>query len=577
MTRTPTPKSGPMTGHVSPSGQLWNVPRYPCPVVVLHPEKVLIDDTAIPVPDGTEPNTVAIDELVRQALELRGPDGAITATVRTGEDPAVWQAIVTAAGEVFDATPAPTASGKLGGRNRQLLLAGGGVVVALVVFLGALLMVGGQPPAAAPVASTPPPTGTPTPYPQLPPPGFSGRADWSAVITGSSVPVISGQGAVITTDGTTSASTLSVRDPQTGVPVWSTPLLADAGSSTGGLHVSLIDGVESVVVHTQTSLAWWPLTGDHTAQSVTLPEQAAVSWAGSTPMVTVPGQHAALITHGQLTDRVVPAGAVALGATGDTIVAANSAGQLWRLTPAAAQFPPAPIGALTVPAGAVSLADIAGYTAPLGRSGTELLVATWYTPDPATRLVSLLDATTATPVGAPVTATTTDVSSAGWHPSPRGTLGMVGTVLVDAQARTLHLVPTGWQLDHVSDTTAYGTTSQRHQAVAATGTVTDTGSGVIPVGTTGDRAVVTSTVGNTTTVYGLPLSPAAATPTPSVPVSAPPALAPTNPVPSPAPSPTTTPPPPPQVPAAAPPAPVVPPQAAPAPPPPAAPPAGPGR
>lgn len=562
-----------MTGHASPTGQLWNVPRYPCPVVVLHSEKVLIDDTAIPVPDGAEPNTVAIDELVRQALELRGPDGAITATVRTGEDPAVWQAIVTAAGEVFDATPAPTASGKLGGRNRQLLLAGGGVVVVLVVFLGALLMVGGQPPAAAPVAAAPPPTGTPTPYPQLPPPGFSGRADWSAVITDSSVPVISGQGTVITTDGTTSASTLSVRDPQTGVPVWSTPLPADAVSSTGGLHVSLIDGVESVVVHTQTSLAWWPLTGDHTAQSVTLPEQAAVSWAGSTPMVTVPGQHAALITHGQLTDRVVPAGAVALGATGDTIVAANSAGQLWRLTPAAAQFPPAPIGALSVPAGAVSLAGIAGYTAPLGRSGTELLVATWYTPDPATRLVSLLDAATATAVGTPVTASTTDVASAGWHPSPRGTLGMVGTVLVDATTRALHLVPTGWQLDHVSDTTAYGTTSQHHQAVSATGTVTDTGSGVIPVGTTGDRAVVTSTVGNTTTVYGLPLSTVGASPTPSVPVSAPPALAPTNPVPSPGPSPTAPP-----APAAQPAAPVgVPPQAAPAPPPPAAPPAGPGR
>lgn len=204
-------------------------------------------------------------------------------------------------------------------------------------------------------------------------------------------------------------------------------------------------------------------------------------------------------------------------------------------------------------------------------------MATWYTPDPATRLVSLLDATTATPVGAPVTAATTDVSSAGWHPSPRGTLGMVGTVLVDATTRALHLVPTGWQLEHASDTTAYGTTSQQHQAVSATGTVTDTGSGVIPVGTTSGRAVVTSTVGNTTTVYGLPLSTAGATPTPSVPVSAPPALTPTNPVPSPAPSPTTPPPPPPPAPTAQPAAPVVPPQAAQAPPPPAVTPAGPGR
>jgi len=96
--------------------------------------------------------------------------------------------------------------------------------------------------------------------------------------------------------------------------------------------------------------------------------------------------------------------------------------------------------------------------------------------------------------------------------------------------------------------------------VTAGGQETPTGSGVTPIGVSGTRAVVTSSVAGTDTVYGLPVASGPVLPTPSVPVSAAAGQPAPNPVPSPAPTPTTTTtvapaPPPPAVPSPAPPAP----------------------
>jgi len=543
------------TGHVSPSGQLWQVPRYPRPKVVLDEDTVRIDDTDVPVADGQEPRDAAITHLVAQARRLRGEHGAIHAVVRAQGSADSYEAIVTGSGEVFDPTPAaPAARPGMSGRRGRWVLAAGGAVVAVLVFAIALALSSGRgAPTPVGAAPPPPPTGVPTEYPALPPPGFSGRADWSAPILGQSEPLISSDGSVITLNGTTSASSISVRDPNTGVPVFSVPLPQGVVTSGGGgLHLSLIDGQEVITARTTDTLLWWVLGGvEHPARSVPLPAQAAVSFAGSTPLVSMPGQHAALVVHDQLIDYVVPAGAVALGGVGTTIVAANSVGQLWRLHPGTAQFPTAPVGVATPVAGAVSLASVGGYSAPFpaGTAHPELLVLTWYTTDPAARIVSLLDAGTAAAVGTPVPVPANELSSTGWHPSEHNILGVYGPVLVDVGAAAVHVLPSGWQLTHISDTAAYGTQQQTNTTVTPTGQLSPTGSGITPVGMTGRRAVVTATAGNTSTVYGLPLDPAAPLPTPSVPVSAPPAVAPTNPVPSGAPTPTTTtPPPPPPVP-----------------------------
>jgi len=564
------------TGFVAPDGQVWEVPAFPCPKVVVGADYAEIDGERVPLGDDeADPRSAATAVLVAQARQLRRGQGAIRATVRTADSEVVWQAIVTADGELFDATPAPGTARS--GWSRWRLLAGlGGAVVALAVATVAVVVSDRTPPPVVAVSSPPPVTGTPTPYPSLPPPGYAGQADWSAPITPGSVPLVAGDGTIITVTGTPGSPVLAVLDPATGAPVWTTALPRNAAtSSTGtGLHLSEIDAHPMVTAATSDGLDWWALDGAHTSGSVSLPGGATVSFAGTSPLVTKPGQRAATISDGHLVDRAVPAGAVALGATGDTIVAANSVGQVWRLGAATAETPPSPVTVPT-PAGAGPLASIAGYaglgtTTPVAHP--EILAASWYTPDPGTRLVGLIDAATNTAIGAPLSVPATAIGSGRWQPSPRNLLATVGTVLVDARDGVARALPTTWSSTSVTDTAAYGTRNSDRYLVSPAGQESPTGSGVIPIGITGGRAVVTSSVAGTDTVYGLPVASGPVLPTPSVPVSAPPPQPSAGPVPSPAPSPTTTTPAPAPPPAA--PAPVV--AAAPPAPPPAAPVPGPG-
>jgi len=556
------------TGFVAPDGQVWEVPAFPCPQVVVGADYAEIDGERVPLGgDEADPRSAATAVLVAQARQLRRGQGAIRAKVRTADSDVVWHAIVTAHGELFDATPA--AGTARSGRSRWRLLAGvGAVVVLLAVATVAVVASNRTPPPVVTAAAPPPVTGTPTPYPSLPPPGYGGQADWSAPITPGSVPLVAADGTIITVTGDAGSPVLAVLDPATGAPVWSTALPRDAAtSSTGsGLHLSGIDGHPVVAARTSDGLDWWGMDGAHTSGSVSIPAGATVSFAGTSPLVTEPGQRAATITNGHLVDRAVPAGAVALGATGDTIVAANSVGQVWRLGAATAETPPSPVTVPTPP-GAGPLASIAGYaglgtTTPVAHP--EILVASWYTADPGTQLVGLIDPVTNTAVGAPLRVPATGIASGRWQPSPRSLLATVGTVLVDARDGVARALPTTWSTTSVTDVAAYGTRNSERYLVSPAGQESPTGSGVIPIGVAGARAVVTSSVAGADTVYGLPVAAGPVLPTPSVPVSDPAGQPSAGPVPSPAPSPTTPPPPPAPAPVAAA-APPAPPLAAPAP------------
>ncbi len=532
------------TGFVAPDGQVWEVPAFPCPEVVVGEDYAEIDGERVPLGDDeADPRSAATAVLVAQARQLRRGQGAIRAKVRAADSEVVWQAIVTADGELFDATPA--AGTARSGWSRWRLLAGvGAVVVLLAVATVAVVVSDRTPPPVVAAAAPPPVTGTPTPYPSLPPPGYAGQADWSAPITPGSVPLVAADGTIITVTGTPGSPVLAVLDPATGAPVWTTALPRDASTatSTSGLHLSGIDGHPVVTAATSDGLDWWALDGAHTSGSVSIPAGATVSFAGTSPLVTEPGQRAATITGGRLVERAVPAGAVALGATGDTVVAANAVGQVWRLGAATAETPPAPVTVPT-PAGAGPLASIAGYagvgsTTPVAHP--EILVASWYTADPGTRLVGLIDPVTNTAVGAPLRVPATGIGSGHWQPSPRNLLAVVGTVLVDARDGVARALSTGWATTSVTDTAAYGTRNSDRYLVSPAGQESPTGSGVIPIGVAGTRAVVTSSVAGADTVYGLPVAAGPVLPTPSVPVSAPPPQPSAGPVPSPAPSPTTT-------------------------------------
>ena len=559
------------TGFVAPDGQVWEVPAFPCPEVVVGKDYAEIDGERVPLGDDeADPRSAATAVLVAQARRLRRGQGAIRAKVRAADSEVVWQAIVTAHGELFDATPAP-GTARSGWRRWRVLAGVSAAVVLLAVATVAAVASDRTPPPVAATAAPPPVTVTPTPYPSLPPPGYAGQADWSAPITAGSVPRIAGDGTIITVTGDAGSPILAVLDPTTGAPVWSAALPRDAAtSSTGsGVHLSEIDAHPVVTAATSDGLDWWGMDGAHTSGSVSIPAGASVSFAGTSPLVTAAGQRAATITDGHLVERAVPAGAVALGATGDTVVAANSVGQVWHLGAATAQTPPSPVTVPT-PTGAGPLASIAGYaglgtTTPVAHP--EILVASWYTADPGTQLVGLIDPVTNTAIGAPLSVPATAIASGHWQPSPRNLLAVVGTVLVDARDGVARALPTGWATTSVTDTAAYGTRNSDRYLVSPAGQESPTGSAVIPIGITGARAVVTSSVAGADTVYGLPVASGPVLPTPSVPVSAPPPQPSAGPVPSPAPSPTTTAPAPAPPPAA--PAPVA--AAAPPAPPPAAP------
>jgi hypothetical protein len=530
------------TGFVAPDGQVWEVPAFPCPQVVVGAEYAEIDGERVPLGDDeADPRSAAIAVLVAQARRLRRGQGAIRATVRAADSEVVWQAIVTAHGELFDATPA--AGTARSGWRRWRVLAGVGAAVVLLAVATVAVVASNRTPPPVVTAAPPPVTGTPTPYPSLPPPGYGGQADWSAPITPGSVPLVAADGTIITVTGDAGSPVLAVLDPTTGAPVWTTALPRDAAtSSTGsGLHLSQIDAHPVVTAATSDGLDWWGLGGAHTAGSVSIPAGATVSFAGSSPLVTEAGQRAATISDGHLVDRAVPAGAVALGSSGDTVVAANSVGQVWRLGAATAETPPSPVTVPT-PAGAGPLASIAGY-AGLGTTVVahpEILVASWYTADPGTQLVGLIDPVTNTAVGAPLRVPGTGIGSGRWQPSPRNLLATVGTVFVDARDGVARALSTTWSSTSVTDTAAYGTRNADRYLVSPAGQESPTGSGVIPIGMAGTRAVVSSSVAGADTVYGLPVAVGPVLPTPSVPVSAPPPQPSAGPVPSPAPSPTTT-------------------------------------
>ena len=219
------------------------------------------------------------------------------------------------------------------------------------------------------------------------------------------------------------------------------------------------------------------------------------------------------------------------------------------------------------PAGAGLLASITGYTgvpADIAVGHPELLVASWYTTDPATQLVGLIDPLTDTAVGTPLRVPATSLGSGGGQTSPNHLLSTLGPVLLDARDGVLHALPTGWNTTAVTDTAAYGTQNSDRYMVTADGRETPTGSGVTPIGVSGTRAVVTSSVAGTDTVYGLPVATAPVLPTPSGPGSAAAGQPAPNPVPSPAPTPTTTAAPAPALPAVPPPAPPTPAPPAPA-------------
>lgn len=531
---------------LSPSGRTWFVTRIPCPRVVLNTDHVTVDGQRVALAEKQTPRDAATQRLKEIAVALRGLDGAVRAAISVGDNGAVRNTIVTARGEVFDDNEQFASGGSTISRpptrdrpSRKVLVAiAAAAVAAVVVTAIAISAATGDSSDPSPVAA--PYQATPTEYPLPAPVGHAQRASWSAPIDGQSVPLVASSGQVITV----SSGALVALDPKTGAPLWSSPVPAEASGAIlpGGLHLSVIDGAESVVTASAKTLWWWPVSGSaHDAHQVDLPASAALSFAGSTPLVTVPDHHAQLLAGGQLHDYVVPAGAVAVAGQGDTVIAASSAGQVWAITAAARTSPPAP-WQLATPAGATALATVAGVAVPFSASGPPrhgVLVLIWYTADVNTRIVGAVDADTHAYTAPALTVPAPSVASPAFYVSPHGVLGLLGPVLVNADTGKLQVLA-NWQSRTVLDDAAYGSANGVNSGVSPAGEVFATGSGTTPAGVSGDIFLVTVSAQGVSTVYGLPKATAAA-PGQTAPV---PPLQTAGPTPAPAASPPPPPPPP---------------------------------
>ncbi len=288
--------------------------------------RALVRGRPVVVPAGEEPRKVAIEAVAQLA---RDQDLRAVRVEAVGPDGREWPMVVSAVGEHWDLSTSrrTAASGRPAWQLPAAVTAAVAVVVAVVVV--AVLAVRRQAGDPAVVASDAAPTAQPTEFPILPPDGWTTRARWATGPLASDDPparVGPGAVAVLTRDGQ-----VEVRDVETGAVRWT----AEAPSGvTGGAHVTVLEQHQVVAVVTDDELVWWPVDGADKPRSLHLPDRTEqVSFAGRSPMAVLPDQHVAVPDVEPTTwkDRVIPAGAVALGNDEGRVIAADRTGHWWAI------------------------------------------------------------------------------------------------------------------------------------------------------------------------------------------------------------------------------------------------------
>jgi outer membrane protein assembly factor BamB len=322
------------------------VPPWPAPTIAITDDgAVLLDGAALLLPHGLNPVAArqrALEAVAAQYADLRRPV-RVTAVDPDGTS---WQLILHPDGSTQPLDPAPTGRRRLPGpadkraagprapSQARGLIAAAVFLLVIALIAGVVIAAtsGGHSPVAAPHPTTSASVGPAVPGPaNLPvpaPAGYSTRAVWATALAPDTSPAVSADGSTIAL--ITAQNRLAVLDPATGTPRWTTTLPDQA---TGTLVITTIDRTTTVVLLTSDHLYAWPVTGpQHPVTSIALPAQAAVSFVGPSPLVTLPDQTAAVITGGTLRTLDVPVGTTALSANGTTITAADS-GHWQLLTP----------------------------------------------------------------------------------------------------------------------------------------------------------------------------------------------------------------------------------------------------
>lgn len=403
-------------------------------------DTVAVAGDTFPVPAGDDVFDVAA-ELAAQHIHRRGLDHARVAA-RVGDER--WMLVIGADGTRHDlpttptrrtgtrrASPARTGSPATrrprNARRRRIAIAGtlfGLVCILLITALVALITATTHRDAVPDAGPQAPP---PTELPVLPPDGATTHADWSVPVsrtagtsggqTGGRLVVDDNANLVVLTGTTRRSDTrLTGLDPATGIQRWSSAI---PGSPTDGPYLTRIDGQDVIAVLTSTALAWWPATGaDQPLHTEPIAANEKITFAGTTPLITMADQQARIPSINGAQHRTIPAGATAIRADNATIRAIDPQGQIWTLDNDEPHVPdPASTAAAPSPG---ATATVIGTTA-------ELILLSW-APDPKT-------APTATPPAA-------STSSPGTPAAPRAGRILSLTDLDGRQLATLPAVGT---------------------------------------------------------------------------------------------------------------------------------------
>ncbi len=274
----------------------------------------------------------------------------------------------------------------------------------------------------------------------------TGRWVSPRVLPGSGRALVVGQDvAVITAD-----RKVTLLDGSNGAARWTSEL------PEGAVHTDLasttVDGAMVIAVHVGSTLAWWSGEGDR--RDLTLPEEAAVSFLGTSPLVSLTRDTSAIVVDGHLDQNVrVPTGATPLAATATGVTAASPAGW-WHLKPGAL---PQRVRPWETPDGTPFTPTLISYSARsiLLVNGTKQKTLYVYR-DRDTDIRFSFGASI--PGREPI-------SAGDWHSSPSRTWGILRHTLVDLEAGSTRDLGPQWRTRHVATDRALGI-SQDRQLIA---------------------------------------------------------------------------------------------------------------
>ena len=534
------------------------VPVYPSVRLSLIRGQVAVDDEPVTVPVGMTPQQAGVRIVAARAAAREGSIQAIQA-VASDEAGHTWRMVIDAAGQVWPLTESGASLGtaRASPRNGQKR-----VGVRVAVLGTAVVLVGGglggliaahhsHSPAPHPaVTRTVTPTATPTELPVAAPVGWSPQALWSsgpvaapdssqqstaaAAVSGNFVYTVRTSG-----DSGLSLAALSTR---TGAPVWSNGL--NGSSVTQGPVLGRVAGVPVVMVATDTAVSAWSLQGkrlgDWPVPTVGTGD-TAVALTPAGPIIPRSQTTVSIVgLGGKLVTRALPPGgrAVAILA-GDTLLVTDTGGHAWKVT------------SPTVAGNPVTLPAPKGWTGGTTVAVTGTTLIQQWTPAKATSTGAVLLRATALNglrPGWTSAAINTQNAASPLLVSPSGTVGVLGSAVVDLHTGGLRDLPVGWTAQLAGDRVIWCTNADQQlvaasltgapQGGAPVGTPTlnnangSTGATdpAIPAGTIGTSALVIGTADTTPRLYLLPSTAAATTPSStSTPSSVPSTTAPPKP------------------------------------------------